>query len=251
MFLQDCLTPSLVLDGVRYFEAEKVIVLAAAISDFGRDYYINNPNGTLETGKERKIATAMENLYSKVWELPEANAKIFAIISETPQLAYTILKSFGRFTYFDQRDENSNDYRTFDIDNNDHRLIPEDIIGRFAAAHYSSIKREYLNLRTNSEFIGEIKGKLNGLDLTFFNSQAITPRNSYYDSVFYLHQFFDADNHLVVWKSGIDAKFEREGKYTLIGGSVKAHDSYQENAKKTIITRARFFDHQTGEKHVG
>lgn len=250
-FLQDCLTPTYEVSGIRYFDAEKIIVLATAISDFGRDYYIDNPNGTPETGKTRKLATAIEKLCSHDWELPNADNKILTILSEMPQLAYTVLKSFDHFTYYDQRDGNSADYRTFDIDDSAHRDIPEDVIGRFAAAHFSSIKREYLKLRTNSEFIGEIKGKLNGLELAFFDSQAISPRNTYYDSTFYLHQFFDADNHLVVWKSGINAKFEREGKYTLIGGSVKAHDSYQKDAKKTIITRARFFDHQTGEKYVG
>lgn len=242
-FLTDHLTPSFTLDGVRYFNAEKVIVLAAALSDFGRDYHVQHP---VEVGYQRKISTVVELAYDGKWAFSEVEDRISEILSSMPQFAYTVLTLFSRFRYTDLRDTNKE--RLFDINNPEFRDIPENIIGRFAAAHFSTIQRVYVNLKSKDEFVGEVKGKLNGLDLTFFNHRYFEPNGAYYnDPGTHLYYFFDTANHLVIWKTSVSVKFERGGQYTLIGGTVKTHDYYKE-AKKTVITRARFFDHQTGEK---
>lgn len=246
--LQGILKPTQELDGVRYFDGEGTILLAAAVSDFGRDYMIDTPANS-NYDREVKLGIAIEEIYAGRWiPGPEIEARLQKLTVNFPQFALQVIEGFGGFYYRDPRHGEEDVVLDPLSDRTD---LPEKFIGRLGGAHYSTIRKIYRKLVVNPSFLGEVKGRLNGLELSYFETQYIQPQGgSYYDQGFYLHYFFGPESELVAWKTGIPSNFIREGHYTIVGGSVKAHDSYPGQPPKTLISRAKFFDHQTGDKYL-
>lgn len=244
--LEGILKPSQELDGIRYYNGEDVILLAAAVSDFGRDYYVQDPSGS--SREPISIGDAILTIYSgDVVPDPELEVRLKRILEDFPELPLMAIEAFGKFSYEDPREPGAE--IIFDPLGK-HLDIPQRFLGRLAGAHHSAMKRILKELMATDGFVGEIKGRINGLDLRYFESQLITPRgNGPYDSSFYLHYFYDEEGHLLAWKTGMVPHFLRDGLYTVIGGSVKAHDRYPGQPPKTVISRAKFFDHSTGEQY--
>lgn len=244
--LEDILKPTQELDGVRYFDAESVLMLGAAVSDIGRDYEVFSPVDEYGISSTVKLGAAVERIFSGDWPAAEElQERIDRIEAELPGLIGATLGAFGRFSYRDPRVEASE--HVFDP-NGELTDIPEFIVGRFAGAHFSTLQKISMKLLVTEGFVGEIGAKLNGLELRYWNRRRVEGRGrGPYDLGFYLYFFLDTQGHLLAWKTGIDTRFERDGRYSLIGGRVKAHDSYPGQPSKTLLTRAKFFDHQTSD----
>ncbi len=247
--LASTLKPTQELDGIRYFDAESVLLLGAAVSDLGRDYNVLSPADSYGISSSVKLGDAVEAIYAGRWPGgDELQERIDRIEQELPGLILATIGAFGRFSYRDPRTGDSE--HVFDP-NGELTDIPEFIVGRFAGAHFSTLQKIALKLLTTDGFLGEVGEKLNGLELRYWNRRRVEGRGrGPYDLGFYLYFFLDTEAHLFAWKTGIDTKFQRDGRYSLIGGRVKAHDSYPGQPSKTLLTRAKFFDHQTGDSYV-
>lgn len=241
--LEQVIQPTTVVGDIRYYSGESLILLAAAFSDFGRDYDVDV---TKKDGELRclKISAAIEKLCAgELVVTPEVEKRVEKLLETTPELPMKTVQDFGEFTYYDPRVKSMNVFDPLSelID------LPDGIVSKFVAAHYSTMSKTYKKLIVKSEFIGEVNGRLNGLDVHYFDSQYISFRGQgAYSDGFYIHNFLDEENHLVAWKTGKAGIFQRDELYTIVGGSIKAHDSYPGQPKKTLLTRAKFFEHQTG-----
>lgn len=244
--LASILKPTQELDGIRYFDAESVLLLGAAVSDLGRDYDVLSPADSDGISSTVKLGTAVDAIYAGRWSAgDELQERIDRIENELPLLIPATIGAFGRFSYRDPRIGESE--QLFDPQG-ELTDIPEFIVGRFAGAHFSTLQKTALKFLATDDFLGEVGEKLNGLELRYWNRRRVEGRGrGPYDLGFYLYFFLDTEGHLFAWKTGIDTRFERDGRYSLIGGRVKAHDSYPGQPPKTLLTRAKFFDHQTSE----
>jgi len=247
--LKRILTSTEEIDGVRYFNGEDAILLAAAVSDFGRDYMISVPTASGDSFQDVKLGTAIAALYSgELKPGPELEDRLQILERDFPNLAARAVEKFngtGGFEYFEPRDgEEKSSFSPFGA----RADLPEKYIGRLGAAHHSTLRKMLKEGLATPGFVGEVGGRLNGLELRFFDSQWFSPRGrNAYDSGFYFYYFMDTEGHLLAWKTGISVDFKRGGTYTLVGGSVKAHDSYPGQQPKTLLTRAKFFDNEAGD----
>lgn len=251
--LQDIFTPTQTLNGVDYFLGEPLIYLGAAISDYGRDYEVEVQLKNVEYPTKLKLSQAIEAIQSGIWTPgPELMERYAAIEGAYPGLPLQTIEKFGFFTYDDPRYDADTRHRSFDPLGPE-KDLPGEFLGRLAAAHFGTMRKLIQHGLAEGGFIGEVGGKLNGLDLRYFDRQFVASRDRLYnrDTSFYLYFFYTEEKNLLAWKTGIDSKFERDALYTLIGGSVKAHDSYSDFPPKTMLTRAKFFDHSTGDKFAG
>lgn len=246
--LLSMLKPTQELDGVRYFDAESVILLGAALSDLGRDYDVAGPRDEHGFSHSVKIGSAVESTLNGQWPTDsDLQERIDRIEKDLPGLAPATISGFGRFSY---RDPRIGEEEVFDPQGA-FTDIPEHIAGRFAGAHFSTLQKIVMKLLITEGFVGEIGEKLNGHDLRYWNRRRVEGRGlNQFDMGFYLYFFFDTEGHLFAWKTGIDTRFQRDGLYALTGGRVKAHDSYPGQPSKTLLTRAKFFDYQTGDSYL-
>lgn len=244
--LEQILTSTEEIDGVRYFNGENVLFLAAAVSDFGRDYMIPGPEDKYGEHPALKLGDALSAIYAgELKPAEEIEARLKTLKRDFADLPALVAGEFDRFEYLDPR---KGEVELVFDPLGEHRDIPERYIGRLAGSHYSTLKRIYKKLAVTPGFVGEPKGRLNGWDVRFFDSQWIGSRGTGpYDGGFFLYYFLDLDGHLIAWKTGIEKPFVRDALYTLAGGSVKAHDSYPGQQPKTLLTRAKFFDHSADD----
>ncbi len=251
--LQDVFTPSQTVDGVDYFLGEPLIYFGAALSDYGRDYEIEVQLKGVEYPTKLKLGQAIEAIQSGSWVPgPEVMERYAAIEAEYPGLPLRTIEDFGFFTYLDPRSTEPDGQRAFDP-LGEYDDLPGEFIGRLPAAHFGTMRKLIQHGLAEGGYIGEVGEKLNGLELRYFDRQFVPSRDQVYgrDTSFYLYFFYTEEKNLLAWKTGIDSKFQRDGIYTLVGGKVSRHDSYKDFPPKTMLTRAKFFDHSTGEKFVG
>ena len=241
--LENILQATQSLNGDSYFDGEDVILLAMAVSDLGRDYTVE----LAQTEESMRVGEAVRRAFSGEW-VPgaEIEERLRVLKDDYSQLPLKAIEDLGGFYYIDPR-TSSGEEMVFDP-LGQYSDLPLRFIDRFVSAHFSKAKGIYLKLRTENSFLGEINGKLNGTELYYFDSRWISGGNrGPHDQGFFLHSFFDAENHLVVWKTGKESSFLRDQCYTVVGGSVKNHDRYRDFPPKTVLTRAKFFDHKAGD----
>lgn len=247
--LKTALQPTQEIDGVRYYDIRALVFLGAAVSDRGRDFYVSRVGvqGNLESikasqgarelieGDPRLLSTSLEERFKEIQE-------------EYPDLPEIIVARMN-FSYREPRAGKQELELKLGGDYSD---VPQDAIGGVVGFGFTPISKFFLEQFATDGFLGEVGGKLTGLELTYFSSRYVTPSAvTPYGGDFYLHSFSDGNGHLVSWKTGIQSRFQRGGRYTIIGGTVKKHDGYNPKAPVTIISRAKFFDHQTGDKYEG
>lgn len=244
--LEEILTPSSEVDGVRYFNGEDVIMLAAALSDFGRDYMIQGAPDSQGEPTEHSIGRAVTAVYAgELQPEPSTELRLKELMANHPELPLKVIEAFGNFSYWESRGKGGTRY--FDP-LGEYLDLPESAIGALVSAHFSTLRRTIRGILATEGFVGEPKGRLNGLELRFFDSKLIQSQGYYgQPSGFFIYYFFDLEGHLVGWKTGIETSFVRDAIYTLIGGSVKAHDSYPGRQPSTMLTRAKFFDNLAGD----
>lgn len=245
--LEQIIQPTQEIDGVRYFDGEKALLLAAALSDFGRDYEVYAPMGGSSFSSRQKPSKAVAEIYAGRWVPTELEDRLKRLKEEFSMLPLAAASENSRsFEYAEPRI--GGELRYYDP-LSEYTDLPEDAVVRLGAAHYSIIRKLLKRMMTTTGFLGTVGGKLNGLDLKYFDSQYINPTGSYPgDTGSYIYHFFDEEGHAVAWKTGKSVNFTRDGVYTVIGGTVKAHDSYPGQPPKTMLTRAKFFDHGTNDK---
>lgn len=245
--LEQIIKPTQEINGIRYFNGEGALFLAAALSDFGRDYEIYAPVTGSDFSTRQKPSKATAEIYAGRWTPVELEDRLKRLKQDFPRLALMAAgENSHSFEYTDPRVEGEISYYDPLSGYTD---LPEDAVVRIGAAHYSILRKLLKRMMTAPGFLGRVGERLNGLDLTYFDYQYISPRGNYPGDVgSYIYHFFDEDKHAVAWKTGKSVDFKRDGLYTVIGGSVKAHDSYPGQPPKTMLTRAKFFDHETSGK---
>jgi len=245
--LEQIIQPTQEIDGVRYFDGEGAFLLSAALSDFGRDYEVYAPVPGSDFSTLQKPSKVMAEIYAGRWAPVELEARLLRLKEEFPMLPFAAASESTRsFEYTDPRVDGG--IRYYDP-LSEYTDLPEEAVARLGAAHYSIIRKLLKKMMTTPGFVGTVGQRLNGLDLNYFDSQYFSPTGNYPgDSGSYIYHFFDGEGHAVAWKTGKSVEFIRDGLYTIIGGTVKAHDSYPGQPPKTMLTRAKFFDHETNGK---
>jgi len=247
--LADILRPSQELNGVRYFNGEAAILLGAAVSDLGRDYDIPVPVTGTDWSNDEKINKVIEAIYAGVKKLDEETleSRLLLIQDRIPELGREVLEAEGHFYYNDSRDEPATE-RVFDP-RGEYSDLPEKFVGRLVSKHFTTMSKLIRGSLVTPRYVGEVGERVNGLELTYFNRRYFSPRGYYpHETGVFIYDFLDEEGHLVVWKTGKDVEFERGGSYTVIGGTVKAHDRYRDEPPKTVLTRAKFHNNRTNDR---
>jgi len=243
--LKQILASTQQLDGVSYFDGEGAIFLAAAVSDYGRDYMVPgvpDPNGLRS---EINIGVAIDAIYSGRLKLDAAaKRRLTELTKSHPDLPLRTIEEFGHFSYRDPREEFE---RAFDP-LGEYTDLPQRNLSQLVRAHFKTMSKLLKRMLTVPGFLGDSGDRLNGLELRYFDRRYIAPRGTYYNETgSFIYYFFDEENHLVSWKTGLEKTFVREARYTLAGGTVKGQDSYPGQVSSTMLTRAKFFDHAAGD----
>jgi len=239
--------PTAVIDGIRYFDSQGAILLGIAVSDYGRDYEINIPLPGDSFGRMEKINKVIEAIYAgNLTPDDEALERLKTVQELADGVSLQILESgVGTFSYLDARDPESETI----FDPRRELTIPEAVVGRIVSKHFSESRRTVQRRIFSDKFLGEVGGKLNGTDLKFHSQSYQSPRGYYaHETGTYFYNFLDGERRLVTWRTGKQVDFQRNRIYTVIGGAVKAHDSYPGYPNRTVLVRAKFYDTETNDK---
>jgi len=245
--LEKIIEPTEVIDGIRYFDSQGAILLGLALSDYGRDYEISIPVPGDSFGRREKINKVIEAVYAgSLTPEDEALERLETIQELADGVSLQVLENGrGEFSYLDARHPESETI----FDPRRELTIPEGVVGRIVSKHFSEARRTVQRRIFSDKFLGEVGGRLNGTDLRFFSQSYQSPRGYYPNETgTYFYNFLDSENRLVTWRTGKQLEFQRRRVYTVIGGAVKAHDSYPGYPKRTVLVRAKFYDTETNDK---
>lgn len=95
--------------------------------------------------------------------------------------------------------------------------------------------------KANSNFVGEPKKRLKGLQLDYKGSFYMGTSNyGYYPEKIYLHKFADAEDNVYVWKTTNGCVDQDLGsKKVVLDGTVKEHKEFN-GEKQTVLTRCKY-----------
>lgn len=229
--------------GNSLYTGSQAITLALGLSDFGRDYSSEYP----EFDFEMSVGSAVMEVLAGRLKISDGRtiARVESVHRDHQNLVMKIL-NYGSERGFSYHSDGKL-IATLGKDD----LLTDHTAKCLVSYTFTVMKNFYLKAVALDAFFGAIGEKINGLPLTYFDTKEVSFSNpSSYSGGFYLHRFFAPNGQIISWKTGKISGFLRGSKYIIIGGRVKDHNRYNDFAPETIISRAKFFDTETGDKYI-